>query len=493
MTLPGITVNRYNGNAVPVASTANKALIIGPVRGGSAVLERQIYTFANTADIQTYGYGPAQELAGLFLAMAPASYGSVDVIFASASIAGTITQVSAASPAITVTGTPTVTQDVRVRVTTAGTYQNLKFQYSRDGGYTYTDNLSLNGSNTFTDTPGGLTITFNTGSSHPSGNSCQYDVIGPSMNATNLAACINTLSTSNTNYTVIAIAEDNPSPVTCSALFATLDGHLTTIYGQDKPTMFACPVGGEYTLFERNPNTGTYTPTNVLVNSTGSNFTVGNFATGIAERANTQLAIALPGYSNPRKPLAYTVSAEIHAVGDDISKSILESPIRRISTPSYDERQFGEVYKPEHIIAPTTRRGIPGIYVNGQELKYNPATAASYNNIAKARVANRATEVTKLALLPLLGSRIEVKTDGSGFMTEDEKVFIEGTVNKALSSALLEPYNGAGKRGHVSGVQFQVIDTNLLTSNILYGKVIITPFAYVEQIVVNLYFNDIIV
>lgn len=492
MALPGVNVYKKNGNAVPTATSANKALIIGPVSGGNATLENTIYTVSNTADLQTYGYGPAQELAGLFLSMAPPGYGSVDVIFANASIAPVITLVSAANPTITVTGTPTVTQDVRATVVTAGTTGSLKFKYSRDGGNTYTDNLSLNGSSTYTDAAGGITFTFAAGT-HASNNSCVYDIVGPSMNTTNLAACINTLSTSNTNYTVIGIAEDSPSPVTCSALFGALDGHLTTLAGQDKPTMFCAPCGGENTLFNRVSSGGAYRPTNVLANITGSALTVGNFAVAVAERANTYIAVPLPGYAKPRKPIAWTVGAEIHAVGDDISKSILQSPIRRIETPSYDERQYGEVYKPEHIIAPTTRRGIPGIYTNGADLKYNPATAASYNNIPKGRVANKAVEVAKLAVLPLLGQRVAVRLDGTGIIAPADKSFIEATVNKALSSALLEPTNGNGDRGHCSGCSFSIVETNLLASPILYGKIIIVPFAYIEQVEINIFFNDIIV
>jgi hypothetical protein len=495
MTLPYISVAKKNGSAVPVGAANSKCAVIGPSSAG--IKETELYTFANPGDVTTdIGYGNAQEAAQLMIAMAPTGFASVDVIVASASIAGTVTQISAASPTITVTGTPYASYDIRAEIVSAGVTGSARFKYSLDGGNTYTDNLQVPLAATYAIPNTGLTFSFGAGS-NAVGNATHYDVQGPMMNSTDLTNAIARLSSSNTNYTTILIADDSPAPQSCSALFTTMDGLLTTLNNtQYKPTMAVMNVGGETFKFNRSfaLTPGTYRPVNVLANITGSAASEGNFIAAVAERANTYLAVPQPGYARPRKPFAWAVAGEVHGVGSDISLNISQAPVRRVETPSYDEFKNGSVYHDERIIAPRTYQGEAGISVNQGLLKYNPATAASFNLIAKGRVANRAAEVVRTAIRPFLHSRVEVKTDGTGRISDLDKQFIESTVNKALEAALVNVTRGDGRTGHVSAINFTVNgENNLLGTGTLQGTITIVPLGYISQIEIQIFFNDVIV
>jgi len=497
MALPYISITKRNGNAVPAAAASSKALIIGPASSG--VKETTLYTFGTIGDIaSTIGYGNAQLCSELVMAMAPSGFGSVDVLVSSASIAGTLTEVSAASPVIAITGTPLASYDIRADITTAGVSGSCKFRYSLDGGNTYTENLqsttSTSGAYVIPNT--GLTMSFAAGT-HAVGNLTHYYVQGPMMNTTDLASCISTLANSNTNYTTIIVADDSPAPVSCSALFSAMDTHLTTLNNtQYKPTMAVVNVGGESKLFNRTyaSTTGTYTSTNVLANITGSAASTGNFIAAVAEKVNTYIAVPQPGYARPRLPFAFAVGAEIHAVGDDLSKNISQDPIRRVETPSYDEFQAGTVYHDERVIAPRTFRGESGLYVNQGVLKYNPVNAGSYNFVPKGRIANRASEIARTAIRPFLNTRVRTLTDGTGRIDPIDKLFIEASVQKQLEAVLFNVTNGAGTKGHVSAIQFSLNgENNVLSTGLLQGTILMVPFVYVTTITIDIFFTDIIV
>ena len=496
MTLPYVAINKKQGSAIAGATTANKCLVIGPSSAGTQSTE--LYTFANTSQITTdIGYGNAQEVAQLVLAMAPAGYGSVDVLVAPASTAGSITAVSAASPTIVPSGTAYTSYDLRAEITVAGVTGSAKFKYSLDGGNTYTGDLQVPLAATYAIPNTGLTLTFGAGS-NVVGNATTYSIVGPTMTTTDLATCITTLSTSNTNYTCIIIADDTRLPVAGAALFTAMDSHLTSLNNTYfKPTMAIVNAGGETKLFNRSTaalSVGTYKTNNVLANITSSAGTIGNFLGAVAEQVNTYLAVPEPGYARPRKPFSWLIGSETHAVGDDISLNIAQFPIRRCETPSYDEFQDGSVYHDERVMAPRTFRGESGVSVNQGILKYNPATASSYNLIAKGRVANRASEIARAAVRPFLNSRIDVKTDGTGRISEIDKLFIESTVQKQLEDALLNVTRGDGRPGHVSGVSFLINgENNIASTGVLQGTLSIVPLGYVTSITIDIYFNDVIV
>lgn len=475
-----IGITKVEGTARPVAAGSSKALIIGPASSG--VKENTVYTFSSVKAVNdTIGYGNAALAAQLYLSKAPAGFGSVDVIVASGSIAPVSGTITTASPAITCGGTAYASYDLRVITTVAGTAATSKFKYSLDGGATYSDSILANTTYAIPNT--GLTLMFGAGS-HAVGNEFRTIVVGPGMNSTNLTTAAATIATVNNSYTNILIADDQVSPVSCSALFSPLDTILTTLGStQYKFTQAVLPVGGETYAYNRTvPGTaGANTSTQVLSAITSSAATTGNFIATIAERVNISLPVAQVGYASPRLPYAWYFGARAHGVGTDISKNPAQDSFSDISNPSYDEFKNGFVYTAEQVIAPRTFPGETGISMDESHLK--SSTVSTFDIWPKARVVSRASEVLKTALRPFLHTRVRTLTDGTGAIDPVDKAGIESAVEKALRAALITPINGQGFDGHVTAFRFSISDSNnvLLTGN-LDATLELVPFAYPNTI-----------
>jgi hypothetical protein len=489
MTISFVDISKNEGSARPIGSAASKALIIGPSSAGTK--ETTIYTFGTTAGVNSdIGYGPVAELAQLFLAVAPPGYSSVDVLVSSGS-GEQINVVSAANPTIVPSGTPYCSYDLRIQVTTAGDLGVGKFKYGLDGGNTYSDNIQIPGAGTYTIPNTGITLTFAAGT-HAVGNQAHYDIQGPEITTTTLANCITTLSNSNTNYTLVALANEAKSPVSGAALFNAMDGHLTSLDNTyNKFTQAVVPIGGETKLFNRSSalTAGTFKPVSVLANITASAASTGNFITAVPEKANTYLAVPQPGYSRPRKPFGYMVAAEFHALGSDISANPAATVIRRVETPSYDDFLDGTVYSTEKLVAPRTWQGEPGIFIDQSHLKTAPNS--TFDIWPKARVVSRAAEVVYAAVRPFVHKRVRVLTDGTGRIDPRDKVAIETAVNKQLRAALLTPTNGEGGAGHCTDLSFTVNgENNILSTGQMECTTLIVPFAYPRSITVAIALTD---
>ena len=475
-----LNIQKLEGSARPAASGATKALVIGPASGG--IKQNTVYTFASPGDIEAaIGLGPATMAAQLMLSRAPSGFGSVDVIVSSGSVAGTQTVVSTTSPAITFTsgsGGAHNYFDAKVRITKDGALGTSQFQFSLDGGETWSPELKTTAS--YVIPSSNLTVAMSAGS-HTAG-SVAHNTFTPAMpNATDLGNCFAALESQTSTPTLILVAAEGVDPEQGAALFAPLDVALTELNSKYKYTQAVLPVGGESKLSGRTvPTAGEFTTGDVLTETAPLVASVGNIISVVAERASVSHPLPKMGYSLPRLPFGYVVAAEAHAVGRDISK-LLADPLSYASKPSYDDFANGTVYSPEKIVAPRTWPGEGGIFLNQFHLKSAPTS--TYDIWPKGRVANRAAEVLKLALRPFINQRVRVLTDGTGRINPVDKAAIEGTVNAALRDALLNVQNGQGFLGHVSGLLFTVNgENNLLSTGLLQTTCQIVPLGYIKDI-----------
>jgi hypothetical protein len=475
-----VSITKTEGTARPVAAGSSKALIIGPCSSG--VKENTIYTFSSAKTVNdTIGYGNAALAAQLYLSKAPAGFGSVDVIVSSGSIAPVSSSITTASPAITAGGTAYASYDLRVIITVAGTAVTAKFKYSLDGGANYSDDITCNTTYAIPNT--GMTIMFGAGS-HAVDNEFRTIIQGPGMNATNLSTAAATIATVNNSYTNILVADDQYAPVSCSALFSTLDSTLTTLGNtQYKFTQAVMNVGGETYAYNRTiPGTaGINSYSQVLTNISASATSTGNFIACVAERVNIAIPVPQVAYANPRLPYAFYFGARAHGVGSDISRNPAQDSFSDISNPSYDEFKNGFVYTAEKVIAPRTYPSETGISMDEAHLK--TAANSTFDIWPKARVVSRAAEVLKTALRPFLHTRIRTLTDGTGAIDPVDKAGIETALEKALRAALITPVNGQGFDGHITAFRVNVSDSNnvLLTGN-LDVTLEVVPFAYPSSV-----------
>lgn len=496
MTLPFIDARFQEGNARPAAQGDTKALVIGPCSGGTK--ENTIYTVSKATGIgDSIGQGNAQLAASLLIANAPSGFGQVDVIVANASVAASSSYVTTASPAITHSGTPYASYDLIVTITKAGLPGTARFVYSLDGGENYAAERVVPAGGTFAIANTGLTANFVT-SSHAVDNTMRSYIYGPSMNAADLAPCLNTLSSSNANYTLILIADDAEVPTNAAALFSTLDTALNVLdNSQYKFTQGVLPVGGQTFLNNRAYANfpGSVPSESVLTAITGSVTSNRKFIACVAERANTVIPDPQPGYAAPRLPFAWAFAAAAHGVGTDVSKNPLEDTMPFVTKVSYDEQNPGghAGYVDEKIIAPRTWPGSPGIMINQSHLKTEPDS--TYRLWPHSRVASIAARTAVVALRPYIGKRL--RTLAAGNLDPRDAASINAVVTRALVANLGTPTNGQGQQGHVqsdeNGIPKIAFVTNeqndFLATGQIQGQVVMVPYGYVDSIVIDIAFN----
>lgn len=489
--LPNISVTAQEGSARPIGSGETKALVIGPSSAG--VKTSKIYTFANINTISSQlGYGPAQQAAELMLNGAPAGFGSVDVVVAPAD-PGLITQyiTGAVGQEISLTSItadgPSFTSDVQIEITRAGAVGTARFRYTLDGGYSWASDLTTSSSFVIPST--NMSCSFTGVGAYAVGTKNTSYVTGPTMTEAGFEGCVNALSQSRTNYTYILVADDQVDPA--KNLFDKSNSLLTGLNDfYNKHTQMVVPCGGESRVLNEVDNDHKPTPYSDVLAEVGNKVaTVGNFIQLVAERARTIVPIARPGYSAPVLPFAFSVAAQDHFVGLDISKNPAVDFLSPVLTVSYDDFLDGTVYHDEKITAPRSFMGLPGWYVNQALLK--SASNSTWDIIPKARITSRARGLLRAALFRYLNHRIAVIPDGSGRIDPSEKIRIEAEVTKVLSAVLLQGTNGDGSKGHCTALEFTINgENNLLLTSELEGQLNIVPFAYPTSINVIITLSD---
>lgn len=484
MVLPNTTITVQEGSAVPLSNASNRILIIGPSSNDSKADE--VFTFGNVNNVsKTIGYGAAQVATEIVMSMAPSGYALADVVVAKASNTGaaSITQSKVNdAPDIDITGSAFMDYDLGVEITKAGTFGEARFRYTLDGGYSwaYENKVPLSGEFVIPRT--GLTVTFE--DNQTLGNRNYSSVKSAKMTAQDVTEALEfVVSNSDRSYTYILIADENTEAD--ASIFDAVNAYMDTLNNVYRlHTTSIVPVGGESKILTDIPVTRSAVPHSAVLNVFANKAqNTGNFIAAVAEKSRVTLPIAYPGFTAPSLPFAFACAGEFHGVGRDISKNPAESIVRRVVKTSYDEFLDGEVYNEEKIIAPRTFRGEAGFFINQGNLKCE--ASSTFDLIPKGRITSRAREVLYTALRKYLNTRVAVVEGGS--INPVDKANIESDVNSLLASALMSGINGAGGKGHVSGLSFTLDgENNILQTSELIGVCEIMSFAYPTSINVSL-------
>lgn len=172
--LPGVTAVKQDGGLGTIPASADgKRGIVGVSTSGTV---NQIYILVDPGTVAgVLGRGP---LADAVITQLRKAGGVVYAVPATASIVGTITPDAGnpSSPAVTLGTTPTEALLVWTRITKSGALGVGQFQYSLDGGDTWSRNYTLSASFAI---PGrGLTLTFAAGS-YTVGSTYKWTVTAP--------------------------------------------------------------------------------------------------------------------------------------------------------------------------------------------------------------------------------------------------------------------------------------------------------------------------
>jgi hypothetical protein len=474
MPLPGISITRSNIGVSPTAPTAQTALVIGPCSAGSP---NTVYSFANPATVQaTLGYGPCPTLAEIMLADGAQE---VFVIPSSATIAGAVSTVlsSSGAPAITISGTPNDAFDIQLQLLLAGPLGTSTFQFSLDGGETFSPSLATTASYVVPNT--GLTLVMPAGT-YVANSLYQATAYAPRMNSNDLLAAMAVFTGSTGGPAlgppyVVAVANHTTASLQGLALAQALDSGMLNYLKFEMPTVGVVPTGGV------DGNTADTISTFLTFNSSAQNGIM-----CVAERARRIVPLGFMGYGNPKLPFAFAVADRVQGdIPPTNPARVASGGMTALSLPTYDEYVQGEVYLQSNLCAPRTVLNLGGVFANQGVLKSQPGS--SFEFVQWVKVLNVAQLVIQHALKKYINS--SVRTVGNGSIDKRDAARINNDINTQLAAELLVPANLDGFKGYCSAVQFAVdLASNVLLTNTLNSTCTVVPLANVSNVAVTLAF-----
>ena len=421
----------------------------------------QIVSVTNLQQVRdVFGSGPLAEALATHLALSGAPVYAIRV---NASVAGTISSVTKSGTgtgSLAVTGSPLDAFDVQVRITRDGVNlaaNTAAFQYSLDGGDTWSPEIAMPTSGTYAIPGSGLTLTFSNGTSGTSfvnGDLYRFATTAPSYTLTDLNAAFDVLLGDPREWGWVHVVG-----AATPAVFAAV---ATRMQQAETNYRFA------FALLEAPDDTDA------------------NLLASWANSADRRVAVAA-GYAELTSPLtgrvhkrsiAWVASGRLAAipVHEHLGR-IVRGPVPGVvslyrdeaKTPALDEKGF------------TTMRtviGRDGFYFTRGRIKA-PA-GSDFQFIENRRVMDRACRIVRNAALRYLNESVRV--DDQGNIYEPDARAMEAFIEGQLIAGLVSP-------GHASAVQVSVKrDSNVLSTRSTTVTVRVRPLGYLEYIEANIGF-----
>ncbi len=397
---------------------------------------------------------------------------------------GVIAHSAGTGPAVpTQTSSPIDAYAPTITVTTAGALATSQFTFSLDGtaGNTSAPIVTTSGG-TYAIPSTGIVLTFS--GTATAGDTYAFTAAGPSFSNSDLVTALGGLQTTylSASYSMVCIVGNLASTTAWATQTASLQTIGTALFN----------LGVYIQFFNGCPTVGTITGSSgsVVVDSTSTDAAISTQRlTTSAPKVSTTPGDALmissvDGIDHRRngswiaatRAASVEASESIGAVADGAVPGVVSIYRDEFATPALNALGFITLRTfPGNISAGT---GLAGYYLtNGWTLD---AVTSDYYPLANKRVIDRACGVAKAAALPLVNSKIPTKN--GGVITERKAQTIEGTVNDAMLTALVNtsPQNATACSSAVDRVH------NILADGLLIITIAVRPFAYAQFITVNL-------
>ncbi len=468
--LPRQTTTVRDGGTGQVSSATALPLIIGVCSGG--VTDTLYQYFDPNLAIDTLGDGPAAELG----AAAINAYGGALILktassTAAANSAVVPTRVTTSTGTITLSGSARSNMVASVRIKATGTVAVGKFDYTLDGGYTYSEELRIPSGATYVLPDTGITLTFvpgagpihfEIGDSHAFTSTCAH------YTTTNLGAAITALlaQIGTRRIRKIAFAGKNATAAAAATMAAAAATHLDNLASND--------------YFAR------------AVIDAGSDTTAG-VLTSFASYSDDRLAVCygdanivslnpLIGWGVPKVPALNAVfeRATIAELSENLGRKA-SGGLRGVRAISHDEGTSQAFSEADRITTLRTYRGRPGYFVTNGFLKAAPGSDFTYWDWGC--VIDEICQGTVDGQDKYLLSKLRALADGTGYLDPRDAERIESDVRAALATTLLEPTNIEGYKGHVSALSYNVDRANnFLATKIFRSTSAAVPLVSVEGI-----------
>lgn len=459
--LPDVTQTIKDGGLgiVPVAAN-NVVACVGVCSGGTA------NTVATFSDITTMknalGTGPLVEAAAHIMAVSGQQVVTCKVTSSAPTTPlGAVTNGGTGSSVLSVSGTPVDSYAAQVKVVTGSTGPTTgigTFQYSLDGGSTWSIVTSLPVAGTFTVPNTGILLTFATGTL-VAGDVYSFAATGPIFTTANMNTALDTLLADTSSYFLVHVVGQPADSTAGAALSAALESKL---------------IGAETTLFRY---------VRGLINAEDD--TDANLKTNYAAVSNTRTMIAA-GYARivsqlsgaqMKRPAAFTIAAraasvspvqDLGAVADGGLKGVTALLRDEQKTPGLDAARFATL---------RTIVGLPGFYVTNPRIMSAPTS--DYQFLQYGRLMDIASTLNRFALLFFLNAQIRVKNvtgPQAGTIVEADAQQIEQRVDSIVRTGTTQP-------GYATDI-IVVLDRtiNVLSTQRLSTKLRVLPPGYAKYI-----------
>jgi hypothetical protein len=549
--LPDVTVSIADGAQGLVDSSPEQVhAVIGTCSKGTA---NTLYSFASIpALVAALGVGPAVEAAAHSLAVSGGPVYVVRVSETTAGIPGSVTQagsgptvtapaltpVTAAGtspPTVTLSGTVTRYIDLVVEITLGGARGTATFQYSLDGGATYSADIATAATYLMGDT--GVTLNFATGTDYDTDNvyTAKSCIPNDAYEVEVEIVAGGALGTATFRYSLDALNPDGP---TWSETFTTPTSGLYTLgdsgvtltlaagtYVADTTYSLACTapafttttMGTAFAALTADPrewgcvhvvgqassaaNSKLFAAAlDVLLEAAGNNFrftmglieafddTDGNLISAFSSFSSKRVGVAA-GFARitsvisgrfPKRSAAMPIAARFSKVGigTDLAR-VADGSLPGVVylhrdeqvTPALDAARFSTL---------RTIIGRQGPYITNARLM--APSGSDFLFVQFRRVMDRGCQVGRNALLEFLNDGVRVNANGTIY--ELDARGIEAYVESALNAALTQP-------GHVTSVGCVIDRTNNVQSTQqINAQVRIRPLGYAKDITLDIGFTS---
>lgn len=414
-----------------------------------------VYSFGDIQNLKTtLGVGPLVEAAAHLLAISGGPVYCIPAAVVTPGACGAVTRVGS-GPTMSVAGAAYDAFQVIVRIVAAGAHAlgSGTFQYSMDGGDTYSPVIVVPSGGTYLIADSNITLTFPTGI-YVAGDTYSFTTTAPMYDSSSLSSALTALFADPREWRFLHVVGQAASPAAAAGLGAAIDTALQTAVGNYRyvRAFMECPED---------------TDANIITAFSAFSSTRVGVAVGKCE-----LTSSLTGRKYKR-PAAWPVAARAAKVPvhEDLGR-VASGPLTGVGTLYRDERVTPGLDS-QRFITLRTFTGVNGAFITSGRTMAN--VGSDYQMIQNGFVMDKACRIIRAALLNYLNDSVRVDAT-TGRILEIDAKNIEADIESQLFSALVSP-------GNASAVSAKVDRTNnILSTMTLATTERITPRGYARSI-----------
>lgn len=468
MALPALSLTVLDPGVGLAPAIATGCAVVGPSSAGTVDTLVSVATQQDVVD--EFGEGPMPEDACRILSEAG---GPIYCMRSNASVAGAAGAVSKSAAGsgtgtITVAGAAYDAYEAVVTITTSGDLGAAQFTYSLDGGLTTTAPITVPSGGSYVVPRTNLTLTFVKGGGpvyYEAGDVHTFTCTMPGVNATDLGTAMTALLADSRTWRFALLSgrlSTASAAATIAAAYATDAADAATAFRYVRLLM----SGGLENAATTESAFAAFADKRVSVGFGG------------VRRASLK---PFPGWGFPLRDASAEVAARCAAsLISTHAGRVASGPLPGITSLSHDE-YLSPGMDAAGFATLRTWPNVAGFYPTRGRIKA-PA-GSDFQRLELGFVMDVACTTVVAALTQQANKTVRVLTDGSGNIDPRDAEAWRQVALRPLRAALTEPMNAEGVRGHVSGLDVTIDQTNnVLTSGVVNVNVALVPLGYVETI-----------